>query len=126
MNVQTDYHSGVGSPPARVTKIVSICSPPAGNLRTLPSHIPISRDGASFESDAFGTNWISSGLVQGTLLLATAKAIVFDVPSVMSPTGSGKSTQLPQILYRHNLLGDGEVVILQPRRIAARKLDAAD
>ena len=41
-----------------------------------------------------------------------------------APTGSGKSTQVPQILSNHGLLGSGEVVILQPRRIAARMLAA--
>ncbi len=41
---------------------------------------------------------------------------------IEAPTGSGKSTQLPQMLARHGLLGGGEVVILQPRRIAARML----
>ncbi len=41
---------------------------------------------------------------------------------VEAPTGSGKSTQVPQILLDHNLLGNGEVVILQPRRLAARLL----
>jgi ATP-dependent helicase HrpB len=42
---------------------------------------------------------------------------------VQAPTGSGKSTQIPQMLWRHGLLGDrGEVVVLQPRRLAARML----
>ena len=42
---------------------------------------------------------------------------------VQAPTGSGKSTQIPQMLLRHGLLGDkGEVVVLQPRRLAARML----
>ncbi len=42
---------------------------------------------------------------------------------VQAPTGSGKSTQIPQMLWRHGLLGErGEVVVLQPRRIAARML----
>lgn len=41
-----------------------------------------------------------------------------------APTGSGKSTQVPQILLDRGLLGSGEVVILQPRRIAARMLAA--
>jgi ATP-dependent helicase HrpB len=41
---------------------------------------------------------------------------------LQAPTGSGKSTQVPQILLDHELLGDGQVVILQPRRIAARLL----
>ncbi|MFT3870337.1 MAG: ATP-dependent helicase HrpB [Nibricoccus sp.] len=42
---------------------------------------------------------------------------------VQAPTGSGKSTQIPQMLYRHGLLGErGEVVVLQPRRLATRML----
>ena len=41
---------------------------------------------------------------------------------VQAPTGSGKSTQVPQMLLNHGLLGDGEVVVLQPRRLAARML----
>lgn len=41
---------------------------------------------------------------------------------VEAPTGSGKSTQIPQMLLRHGFLGNGEVVVLQPRRIAARML----
>ena len=42
---------------------------------------------------------------------------------VQAPTGSGKSTQVPQMLLDHGLLGgQGEVVVLQPRRLAARLL----
>jgi ATP-dependent helicase HrpB len=41
---------------------------------------------------------------------------------IEAPTGSGKSTQLPQVLLKNDLLNGGEVVILQPRRIAARML----
>ena len=41
---------------------------------------------------------------------------------VQAPTGSGKSTQVPQMLLNHGLLGEGEVVVLQPRRLAARML----
>jgi ATP-dependent helicase HrpB len=43
---------------------------------------------------------------------------------VQAPTGSGKSTQLPQMLRRHGFLETGEVVVLQPRRLAARMLAA--
>jgi ATP-dependent helicase HrpB len=41
---------------------------------------------------------------------------------LQAPTGSGKSTQVPQILLDYGLLGDGEVVVLQPRRLATRML----
>ncbi len=41
-----------------------------------------------------------------------------------APTGSGKSTQVPQMLLKHGLLGDSQVVVLQPRRLAARLLAA--
>jgi len=43
---------------------------------------------------------------------------------LQAPTGSGKSTQVPQILLDHGLLGDGQVVVLQPRRLATRMLAA--
>lgn len=39
-----------------------------------------------------------------------------------APTGSGKSTQLPQILIDEKICQEGEIIILQPRRIAARML----
>ncbi|HEU0038031.1 MAG TPA: helicase-related protein, partial [Verrucomicrobiae bacterium] len=43
---------------------------------------------------------------------------------LQAPTGSGKSTQVPQMLLKHGLLGNGQVVILQPRRLATRLLAA--
>lgn len=39
-----------------------------------------------------------------------------------APTGSGKSTQVPQILLDSGLLGGGRCIVMQPRRIAARML----
>ncbi|KXU35827.1 helicase [Cephaloticoccus primus] len=44
---------------------------------------------------------------------------------VQAPTGSGKSTQIPKILLKHGLGGTGtagEIVVLQPRRLATRML----
>ncbi len=41
---------------------------------------------------------------------------------LQAPTGSGKSTQVPQILLDGGVLGSGRCVILQPRRLAARML----
>ena len=41
---------------------------------------------------------------------------------VDAPTGSGKSTQVPQMVLDAGLAGDGMIVVLQPRRLAARML----
>jgi ATP-dependent helicase HrpB len=44
---------------------------------------------------------------------------------LQAPTGSGKSTQVPQMLLAAGLLGRaGKVIVLQPRRLAARLLAA--
>jgi ATP-dependent helicase HrpB len=43
---------------------------------------------------------------------------------IQAPTGSGKSTQVPQMLVDHGLAGNGQIAILQPRRLAARLLAA--
>ena len=39
-----------------------------------------------------------------------------------APTGSGKSTQVPQMLLDGGLLGAGQVTVLQPRRLPTRML----
>lgn len=39
---------------------------------------------------------------------------------VTSPPGSGKTTRIPQALLAAGLAGSGEIVILEPRRLAAR------
>lgn len=43
---------------------------------------------------------------------------------VRAPTGSGKSTRIPPMLAASGMAGDGQVVVLQPRRLAARMLAA--
>lgn len=51
---------------------------------------------------------IVSALTQGTRLVLVA------------PTGSGKTTQVPQMLFDAGLADHKRIVILQPRRVAAR------
>ncbi|TVR48816.1 MAG: ATP-dependent helicase HrpB [Puniceicoccaceae bacterium] len=41
-----------------------------------------------------------------------------------APTGSGKTTRVPQMLLRHGFLEAGQAVVLQPRRLATRLLAA--
>lgn len=41
---------------------------------------------------------------------------------IQAPTGSGKSTQLPQMLLSGGFLDEGQAVVLQPRRLATRML----
>lgn len=54
------------------------------------------------------------------LAAATAKEHARIV--IEAPTGSGKSTQVPQFLADSGLCGEGEIYVLQPRRLAARML----
>ncbi|MGN6641849.1 MAG: ATP-dependent helicase HrpB [Verrucomicrobiota bacterium] len=39
---------------------------------------------------------------------------------LVAPTGSGKTTQVPQMLLDAGIAGDKKIVVLQPRRVAAR------
>lgn len=39
---------------------------------------------------------------------------------VQAPPGAGKTTRIPPALLDHGVVGDGQVLVLQPRRVAAR------
>jgi len=43
---------------------------------------------------------------------------------LVAPTGSGKTTQVPQMLLDGGLAGNKKIVVLQPRRVAARTVAA--
>ncbi|HXC99482.1 MAG TPA: ATP-dependent helicase HrpB [Verrucomicrobiae bacterium] len=43
---------------------------------------------------------------------------------LVAPTGSGKTTQVPQMLLDAGLAGNKKIIVLQPRRVAARTVAA--
>jgi ATP-dependent helicase HrpB len=54
--------------------------------------------------------------------LPAIAAALRDAPCLVlrAPPGAGKTTRVPAALLDHGLAGDGQVWVLQPRRVAAR------
>jgi ATP-dependent helicase HrpB len=61
--------------------------------------------------------WEIHGAIVGALRAGNRLVLV-------APTGSGKTTQVPQMLLDAGLAGDKKIVVLQPRRVAARTVAA--
>jgi ATP-dependent helicase HrpB len=55
-------------------------------------------------------------------LLPEAVASLREAPSLVveAPPGAGKTTRVPRAIHEAGLAGGGEVVVLEPRRLAAR------
>ena len=61
--------------------------------------------------------WVIHGAIVDTLRGGNRLVLV-------APTGSGKTTQVPQMLLDAGLAGEKKIVVLQPRRVAARTVAA--
>jgi len=49
------------------------------------------------------------------------QAVAASIPVVLkAPPGAGKTTGIPPELIRRNVAGDGQILLIQPRRLAAR------
>ncbi|MEI7962625.1 MAG: DEAD/DEAH box helicase, partial [Verrucomicrobiota bacterium] len=81
-----------------------------------PNIHPSGGGGASIRRSDLPIEELREGIVEA---LSTGNRLI-----VEAPTGSGKSTQIPQMLLDAGILGSGRAVILQPRRLAARMLAA--
>ncbi|PRP95452.1 ATP-dependent RNA helicase HrpB [Enhygromyxa salina] len=63
---------------------------------------------------------LAGGLPIAGILAATLEAARRGNVVIEAPPGAGKTTIVPLALLEHGQLGDGQIIVLQPRRLAAR------
>ena len=83
-------------------------------LCLLPA-ICLTRPGAQSALNTLPSLPIDSHLGEITGALQSHHAVI-----IQAPTGTGKTTRVPLALLDAGLAGDGQILVLQPRRIAAR------
>jgi ATP-dependent helicase HrpB len=87
--------------------------------------LPAVETWSRFESSMFRRVALDLDALAGRLPIGSILAAVLDAAArgnvvIEAPPGAGKTTVVPLALLEHGSLGTGEILVLQPRRLAAR------